>query len=194
LPYEVEVFKYIMATFFEGTLIGISSDHADLVESLKIGIGIDDPRSAQVFYFRAGGKTQTGTEVYINEWNKTETRVTYTGNKQIVTDTLRSWMINAQHGLDQPHLWLADDQELIDELAATTERKTPGGAVVYTGASRFGKRSEIMDHNTDALRYLVYSILTGTTVVDENFSEVELVNALGWAGDAPAGGWKAPWE
>ena len=110
--------------------------------------------------------------------------------KQWMTEQLRNSMSYANSNILHPYYLIlsSDDIHTIEELVNTVERKTAGGYVRYEPA----RRGE--DHNTDALRDLIYAI--HQIVISGEAGEYE--EDLAGLGFVPASAgqqatWKAPW-
>jgi hypothetical protein len=117
-------------------------------------------------------------------------------NKQYCTELLRKFMINANLTLPGIQLWLGNDNDLVEELIGTTERKTDGGYTVYYStkkANNWNPRAQ-EDHNRDAATYLAHAISYGILQESDTFSDMEMINACGWAGvTGQVDPWRPPW-
>jgi len=127
--------------------------------------------------YNAGGKVMLIQEVQVPDGAEpNQSHKHPIGRKEWATRILQSAMIAARNNVEpgtvvwipndetkqirranNPRLWLADDEEVIQELLATRSRKTESGYTVYLPPSK-GPRNPI-DHCTDAARTLALAAL-----------------------------------
>ncbi len=189
--YQADVVKHMLEYVMIGKPSGISTDNQALVDSL-----VDKLKGKTDIIYNAN---PSGTTFLIDEEGKqkldAQGKPLKMRNKQYMTELLRKMMINANMNICEPQdrLWLGNDVGLIEELAGTTERKTDGGYVVYYSPKTQGNWQPKAqdDHNRDAATYLAHAIALGLLQDADRWSETELLDSLGWAGENQ--GWVPPW-
>src|SRR3990167_2276464 len=182
LPIQMLVVRVLNEKILAGPLASFCTDKIELVQMLQT----DDPVKEAAFIRSVpGGTTEaldTQGRTITQEKDGVESPV-MVRVKEHLTDRLRAFMLNASLGLEGQKLWLGQDTPVIEELANTTERKTPSGYTVYYGPPDPDRSGVTLDHRTDALRFLADSIIRATSPVDEE-DEGEFLLAMGWAGPA----------
>lgn len=100
--------------------------------------------------------------------------------KQWATEQLQLAMLGAKTMANGSEwLWIFKDDEMIQEMMDTRERKGEQGNVIYIPRVSHGKRAH--DHCTDMLRCLVTAILEIAKSPDEQYSETVYLEEIGWA-------------
>lgn len=188
-PMQVEIIRYVITHVAKGAFIGFSSDHLETIQLLQA----DDTENAHLYLNASpGGSTrfevnrlrETEPDIY-RLLADSERKAEYATipNKQLYIERFRSWMINATTILSGRQFFLGHDSVVEDELAGTTERKTQAGNTVYLGPADPNDKSRHLDHNLDSLSYLGHAIYVGQLQQAAVFSEDELIEAMGFAGD-----------
>jgi len=195
-PMQVEIIRYVLSNIMKGEFVGFSSDHLETVQLLQ---GEDQEHAHLYLNSMPGGSTRFDVGVIREQEpdiyrllseSERQAETATVPNKQLYIERFRSWMINAVTPLAGRKFILGRDSVVEDELAGTTERKTQGGHTVYLGPSDPNDKSRHLDHNLDSLSYLGHAITVGTLAAATLFSEEELIEAMGWAGEAE---WASPW-
>lgn len=177
--HQAKVLDFINVELLERKVACICTDDIGIIQALQnkdeaTSLGYSDDYEAKCFLAQPGGTIEVGEE----EGEPIKKRL-----KQWMMEELRKSMTYANLKIPYDyHIWLAQDDEVEQELRGTTERTTPSGMVVYVPERRG------VDHNTETLRYLVAALhhLAGPGQQEESFE------GLGWVsvGDRP---WKPPW-
>jgi len=199
-PHQIDIIQHVRTKVFTGEFVGFSSDHLPTVQLLKQAAG--EELEELYRHFMPGGSTtfevnklrEREPEVYrilSDEARKAET--VNIPNKQLSTERLRNWMINAVTPFPGRKLWLGPDPDLQSELGGTTEKKTQSGHTVYYGPPDPSDKKRLVDHDTDMLRHATYVIYEAMLSLDAQYSEDELLAAMGWAETESETGWQAPW-
>jgi hypothetical protein len=140
--------------------------------------------------YNSPGKVETVQEIQLSEWHSEPGNLPsrearrHVGRKEWATRIFQSAMLAARNNVEAgaivwvekgtvgtvkrvncPRIWLADDEEVVQELAATRSRKTESGNTIYLPPTK-GPRYPI-DHNTDAARCLTLAALETLGVGDE---------------------------
>jgi len=160
----------------------ICTDENSLLDQLR---DVDDPSSL-------GHKDDYVSKCLLAQAGSTiEVGVNEAGDP--IKKRLKRWMMEELRkamtyaNLDLPydyHVWLAQDDEVEQELRGTTERTTPAGRVVYMPE----RRGE--EHNAEMLRHLIWAL---HHITEPRYQE-ESLEGLGWIPTGDPGSWKAPWE
>lgn len=110
-----------------------------------------------------------------------ENRVIRVRKKQWATQKLQMALIAARGNLMSADfmLWLGKDDEMIQELQDTRERKNENGTVIYIPRMLGGRRA--VDHRTDALRALVTAIQEILDRGATEYADDDYVSEAGWA-------------
>lgn len=202
-PFQIEVILHVMKVVFHGQFMGFASDNLATVQSLKTRVS---PEQAEyVIHASPGSSTPFDMTVIRDEEpdlyriipeDEKGKDIVNIHNKQLWTEWLRSWMINATQQLEATQLYLANIPEVIGELGGTTEKKGErGGYIVYQGPRDPNDSRRQIDHDTDAARFAAKVIHDAMRKRDVQFSEDELLRAMGWAGPVIEGqSWHAPWD
>lgn len=199
-PFQVDIIRYAIRNIFIGRFIGFGSDHLATVQQLQ---ALDSDRHFLYHHSSPGSSTPFDVEdlikkepnVYMVLSEKERKKPTINiPNKFLWTERFRGWMINAVTPLEGRKFWIGNDSEGINELSATTEKKTQSGHTVYYGPPDPDDSSRMVDHYRDAHLYLVDAIHQGLEKGEVEFLESELIAQMGWAGEAPEKEWTAPWD
>jgi len=114
--------------------------------------------------------------------------------KEWAHEEFKNAMMYAPLKVPNPYyMWLSDkDEDLINELAGTIERRRESGYIEFIAPSVTPGSKSPDDHSTDSCRFAAIAILSAIAQrnVDDRSWEAYAA-ALGWAGD---GSWKAPWD
>jgi hypothetical protein len=201
-PHQVDVILYVMKSIFHGQFMGFASDHLSTVQSLQQKV--TEEQAGMIMHSSPGSSTEFNLKVIRDEEpdlyrvlseedRKKETVNIH--NKQLWTEWMRNWMINANQGIDSTQLWLANIPETIGELGGTTEKKGErGGYIVYDSPRDPNDSKRKIDHRTDSIRYAAAVIHEAIKKRDIRFSEEELVKSMGWAGEIEEGQeWNPAW-
>lgn len=115
-------------------------------------------------------------------------RVIRVRKKQWATQKLQMAMIAARSNLLSADfmLWLGKDDELVQELQDTRERKNESGTVIYIPRMLGGRRA--VDHRTDALRALVTAIQEILDRGEMEYADDDYADSVGWAPNPLRGG------
>ena len=196
LPHQAAVVMHVVRQVFNGQFVGLSCDNHGAIQTLQ---SLDPERSHLYLWANPGGSTPTQISAETREFDEISRMVRITPaqkdvnvpNKELYTTFLKNWMVNAVVDIEGRKLWLGDDKDLVDELVATTERKS-SGRTMYYGPTDPNNRTATLDHNRDAATYLCHAINYGVGLEGQLYSETELISAMGWSGGETT--WKAPWE
>jgi hypothetical protein len=188
--HQARVFKYVYQHIMLGKFMGASTDSRELLDNI-----INEMKECSSMLWDS---MPGGTTTLLDEEGKIrldpQGKPIKMRNKQFMHELLRKYMTNANMDLPGVKLWLGNDESTVEELAATTERKTDGGYVQYYSpkSSGWSPRADRQgDHQRDALTFLCNSINLGLLQDNEGYSEAELLASLGWAGDKRD--WQAPY-
>lgn len=203
LPHQIHIVRYLIANLFVGAFAGISSDHLGAIQDLQ---ALDRERELLYYWANPGGTFKTtiaqspapaedeiGQAVIAEDAKATTTGSV--GNKEHYNSFLREWMLAAVVGLAGRKLWLAAaDTEVTEELAATTEQKTPHGHTIFYAPPDPNNNNRMTDHRVETLRYLCDAIERGSRTESSDESYADMIAAMGWVGKPPARGWKPGWH
>jgi len=161
LPIQCRIVRYLYNHICLGPIGAICCDSTQAIQMLQH----NDPDLADRFHVtQPGGSVplmdqDTGEAVMkINEVTGRAESVTVR-TKQYLTEIFRQMMINSLLNLEGTKLWLGQDTDMIDELAGTTERKTPAGYTVYIGPPDPNRSSVQQDHAC---------LIAGTLITTDN--------------------------
>jgi len=178
--HQAKFLDYLNVDLLDRKVVCISCDKVDIRQILinkdeTTSLGHRDDYEAKCLDSNPGGTVEMaeGTEIV------------KVRRKQWMTEELRKSMSYANLGVPYDYLiWLAQDDEVEQELRGTTERKTPAGMVVYAPQVRG------QEHGTDMLRYLVAAV---HHISEPKYREEDL-SAYGWARVmSPGQDWTPPW-
>lgn len=194
MPEQSKIIIHFINNFFPGaTFVGMGTDERKVVHDLHDRSPI---LRSRIFWTPPGGD-QVETDDFGLPKLDDNGHIIKVGNKQFWTEKLKDAMAFYNSGLPPSpfYLLLGQDDQVINELVSTTETKRESGYTTYHGIKLGGHRQ--LDNNTDALRYLVATIMLGTELDTSNTAELGLLRALGWIGSS--GGdegkpWTPPWS
>jgi hypothetical protein len=131
-------------------------------------------------------------------WRVKDKRGQVVRQKEWFTRQLQAALISAKHDLQADfRLWLGPDEELLQELIGTRERRTEAGYTVYIPPTD-GHHRLPKDHNTDMLRCVAAAILAFINSPQEaDGDDTEWQDAVGWTSKPlfdSGRAWQAPWE
>jgi hypothetical protein len=188
LPRQVDILLYVINNLLSGRFAGLQSDDLRLIQSLQ---SVDSGRSS--FYNWSAPQGTTTVKVLDNGVEK-EVKVR---NKEYYVTLLKRFFMSYVVGLFDTKLAIGDDAGAIFELSGTTEKKTSAGYTVYFGPTDpLQKRTQVQtDHIRDSLSYLCSAIVASQVSRDDDTSEDELLESLGFVttGSNAIGNWKPPW-
>jgi len=170
-PQQRKVFHHLRDKVFIGTFVGASVDNQSTVQNLQVS---DQERSSLYQWTKFQGVT--ATPIVMDDGTVTTSNVP---NKQYATELLRSWMLNYTTPLEGRTLILGNDQEVVDEMGGTMEKRG-SQYTVYIGPPDPNNSRIRLDHNTDAHRALVQAIDTGCRLAEEDDSEEAILGQMGW--------------
>ena len=195
---QAEMLRFIIANFFTGQFVALSTDRLDLVHKLQ---AMDGDNAQRYLWSSPGGATpvlvkQVQTEAFsvyhsLDEREK-EKDVANVPNKVYYTNLLKTWLQNFAVPLPGRALALATDDEVEGQLVATVERKTVTGHTQYMGLPDPNIRGGQLDHTREALSYLCDAIQRGVTLDVESQSESDLLAVMGWV-PGVGNAWKPPY-
>ena len=138
-----------------------------------------------------------GEEAQPYHWRDPERKGQKVREKEWFTKQLQAALISAKNDLTADfRLWLGSDEDLLQELIATRERKTESGETRYIPPTE-GHHRLPQDHRTDALRCVVSAALAYINEPDDD-EEDDLGDVAVWAdepmfGAAKTGQGAPPW-
>lgn len=195
---QAEMIGFVLAHFFSGQFVGLSTDKIDLVHALQKR---DSQRSQRYMWSSPGSATavivkQAQAENYsvyhaLDDAER-DKEIANVPNKIFYTNLLKGWLLNAAIPLPGRKLYLMEDGEVEGQLVATIEKKTATGHIQYFGPPDPNIRGGQLDHTRESLAYLCDAINRGLALDEEGASEEELIAAMGWIGPAD-NSWQAPW-
>lgn len=189
MPHQARIINYIIQHVFTGQFIGIASDYLGGVQTLQV---LDPARPQLYLWSNPGGSTPNLMVTSVDVDGQQTIETANLNNKQMQTEFLKSWMINAVVGIAGRKLWLGKDAPAIDQLVGTTEHKTQFKRVAYVGPPDPDRKQSILDHIRDSLTYLCYAIDVGTTLFSEDQGDGE--GSGSWiGGEELAESWQPPW-
>lgn len=193
MPHQAKILSFLINNLFRGAeFYGFGSDRREMIHSME---EMSPMLKSRLFWSYPGGDV-----VEMDHYNRPKTdengRVIKVGKKQFWTERLKDSMSfwNSNLPPDPFYLLLARDETVLNELISTTESKGGSGYIIYHGPPDPSGGRRIIDHNTDALRYLVAAIMMGDECSTVSTTEAELLAALGWAGKGGDTTWEPPWE
>lgn len=201
-PHQIDVILHVMKRIFNGQFVGFASDHLATVQLLQRMV--TEEQEPLIFHSSPGSSTEFNMKVIrdedpdlyriLSEEDRKKETVNL-HNKQLWTEWLRNWMINANQKIDATQLWIANIPEVSGELSGTTERKGErGGYIIYQAPRDPNDSKRQVDHDTDAYRFATAVIHEAVKVRNVRFSEEELVKSMGWVGEVTDGQeWSQPW-
>lgn len=194
LPIQARVVRYIYQRLLVGSLGAICCDSVDAIQTLQAN---DPQRAASFIRTMPGGMMpivdELGQPVMEAEEEGKEPKPVVMRVKQYLTEKLRQFMLNANLDLPGPQLRLGNDPDMVEELAATVERKTQAGYAVYYGPPNPDNPGQMLDHNVDSARMLADAILHSIVRQEDHEDETALIAAMGWA-KGTTEGWKPAWS
>lgn len=191
LPHQAKIINYIIGHVFSGQFIGISGDHSGGMQTLQLL----DPERAQFYVWaNPGGSTPEQMVTKVDAEGRQTVEAVNLNNKQMQTEFLKAWMINAVVGIEGRKLWLGKDLAAVDQLVGTTEHKTQFKRVAYMGPPDPDRKASILDHIRDSLTYLCYAIQVGLGLISEEDEggDDEGIWVEGDPESSPT--WTPPWE
>lgn len=201
-PYQLDVILHVMKSIFHGKFMGFASDHLATVQSLQREVSDDvaelivhaSPGASTAFDMKIIRDEEPDLYRLLSEADR-EKPVVNLHNKQLWTEWLRNWMINSNENIESTQLWLADISSVVSELGGTTEKKgQSGGYIIYQAPRDPNDSKRQVDHDTDSLRFATVAIHSAIQKRDVQFSEAELLKAMGWAGPVEETSWRAVWD
>jgi len=179
--HQAKLINFLNVNLLDKKVAVICTDEIDLLDQLRdvdesTSLGHKDDYVSKCLLAQPAGTIEIGVDEAGNPIKK---RL-----KQWMMEELRKAMTYANLELPYDyHVWLAQDDEVEQELRGTTERTTPSGKVVYMPERRG------QEHNAEMLRYLVWALHH----ISEPRYQEESLEGLGWIPTGEPGSWKAPW-